>query len=211
MFTIVATLCLALGIGATTAIFSLMDQVLLRLLPVRDPGRLILLHREYGPSGSSSSDNFESVFSYPMYKELRDRDPAFSGNVVARSSARVALSYRGDTQATSAKVVSGNFFETLGVGAMLGRVLTPEDDLKPGAHPVIVLSHSYWSTRFGNDPSIVNQSIAGLNAEARSISGNFPSACFRMTSRSSATFSHLQSPFEGSMLKWSDQNWTMTS
>jgi predicted permease len=158
MFTIFATLSLALGIGATTAIFSLMDQVLIRMLPVRDPGRLVLLHREYQPDGSASSDNFESVFSYPMYRDLRDRDPAFRG-VVARATSRVALSHRGVTQAASAELVSGNFFEVLGVGSIAGRVFTSEDDRNAGAHPVAVLSHAYWVGHFGGDPSIVGQTL----------------------------------------------------
>lgn len=158
MFTAVAMLSLALGIGASTAIFSLMDQVLFRLLPIADPQRLVLLHREYSPNGTSTSDNFESVFSYPTYRELRDHDPAFSGTV-ARASARVALSYRAETQNAGAEVVSGNFFETIGVGASLGRVIAPDDDGQPGAHPVIVLGHGYWSSRFGNDRGILNQTV----------------------------------------------------
>ena len=125
MFTIFATLSLALGIGATTAIFSLMDQVLLRMLPVREPGRLVLLHREFQPNGSSSSDNFESVFSYPFYRDLRDHDPAFSG-LIARATSRVALSHRGSTQAASAEIVSGNFFEVLGVSPPSGGFSLPK-------------------------------------------------------------------------------------
>jgi predicted permease len=158
MFTAVAMLSLALGIGASTAIFSLMDQVMFRLLPIADPQRLVLLHREYSPNGTSTSDNFESVFSYPTYRDLRDHDPVFSGTI-ARASARVALSYRTETQGAAAEVVSGNFFETLGVGASIGRVLAHDDDGQPGAHPVIVLGHGYWSSRFGNDPGIVNQTV----------------------------------------------------
>jgi len=157
-FTAVAMLSLALGIGASTAIFSLMDQVLFRLLPVADPERLVLLHREYSPNGTSTSDNFESVFSYPTYRELRDHDPAFYGTI-ARGSARVALSYQAETQNAAAEIVSGNFFETLGVGASIGRVMAADDDGPPGAHPVVVLGHSYWSSRFGSDPGILNQTV----------------------------------------------------
>ena len=140
MFTIFATLSLALGIGATTSIFSLMDQVLLRMLPVHDlPGRLVVLHREYQPNGSSSSDNFESVFSYPSYRALRDRDPAFSG-VIARATSRVALSHqRQHPSGLGRALVSGNFFEVLGIGATAGRLFTSEDDRNVGAHPVVVL------------------------------------------------------------------------
>src|SRR5512142_2147787 len=83
-FTITALLSLALGIGATTAVFSLLDQVVFRSLPVRDPQRLVVLHRDFKPQGTSNSDSRESVFSYPMYRELRDHDPAFSA-IIARS------------------------------------------------------------------------------------------------------------------------------
>ena len=159
MFTTVAMLSVALGVGASTAIFSLMDQVLFRSLPIHDPERLVLLHREFTPNGQSTSDNFESVFSYPMYRELRDRDPAFSSTIL-RASACVALSHGAQTEAASAEVVSGNFFQTLGVGAAAGRVLTPADDQGAGAHPVIVLGHGYWSRRFGNELSILNQTVA---------------------------------------------------
>jgi predicted permease len=158
MFTGVAVASLALGIGANTAVFSLFDQVLLRSLPVREPERLVLLHTEYSAPGSSSSDNHESVFSYPMYREMRDRNPAFDG-VVARSGAGITLSYQGNAEAARADVVSGNLFAVLGVPAALGRVLTPEDDAPSGGHPVAVLSHGFWSSRVGRNPAILNQTI----------------------------------------------------
>ena len=97
LFTTVAVLSLALGIGANTAIFSLLDQVMLRSLPVKDPHRLVVLHTEYNASGSSTSDNNESVSSYPMYRDLRDRDPAFSG-VIARMGIGVTLARQGQAE-----------------------------------------------------------------------------------------------------------------
>ena len=148
VFTAVAVLSLALGIGANTSIFSLLSQVMFRLLPVAEPERLVVFHTEGQREGSSSSDNHEAVFSYPMYKDLRDRNQVFEG-VIARSSAAVAFSYGGQTERVRAEVVSGNFFEVLGVRAALGRVFTQDDDRVPGAHPVIVLSHGYWKRRFG--------------------------------------------------------------
>ncbi len=169
MFTIVAVLSLALGIGANTAIFSLLDQVVLRSLPVRDPERLVLLHTDYVAPGQTSSDNFESVFSVPMYHALRDRDPAFSG-MIARMGTRVAAAFGGSTDTASAEIVSGNFFTTLGVPAALGRVLVPEDDGAPGAHPVVMLSHAYWSSRFGARPDILNQTIA-INGQPMQVIG----------------------------------------
>jgi len=121
IFAAVAMASLALGIGANTAIFSLVDQVILRQLPVRDPRQLVVLHRNYSLNGSDSSDNYESVFSYPMYRAIRDHDPAFSG-VIARSGASVTVLYRGNAESANTEVVSGNFFRVLGVGAALGRV-----------------------------------------------------------------------------------------
>src|SRR6266567_4557768 len=156
LFTCAAILSLALGIGANTAIFSLLNQVVLRSLPVRDPERLVLLHTEYSAPGSSSSDSHESVFSNPMYRDLSDRDPAFDG-VIARMSGSVRISNQGGAESASAEMVSGNFFRVLGVGAVLGRVIAPTDDDAPGAHPVVVLSHSFWSSHFANNPAILNQ------------------------------------------------------
>jgi hypothetical protein len=143
LFSAVAVLSLALGIGANTAIFSLLDQVTLRSLPVSDPQRLMVLHTEYNGPGSSTSDSNESVFSYPMYRDLRDRDPAFRG-VIARMGAGVTLARQGAAEQASAEMVTGNFFRILGVGAAMGRVIAPEDDGAPGANPVVVLSHSYF-------------------------------------------------------------------
>jgi predicted permease len=158
LFTTIAVLSLALGIGANTAIFSLLDQVTLRSLPVRDPQRLVVLHSEYSAPGSSSSDNNESVFSYPTYRELRDRDPGFDG-VIARMGAGVTLVRQGLAEQASAEMVSGNFFQVLGVGSAIGRVLTPEDDGAPGANPVVVLSHSYWTAKCGANPAMLNQTV----------------------------------------------------
>jgi predicted permease len=158
LFGSIAVLSLALGIGANTAIFSLLDQVTMRSLPVNDPQRLVLLDTEYNASGSSSSDNNEPVASYPVYRDLRDRDPAFSG-VIARMGFGVTLARQGQAEQLSAELVSGNFFQTLGVGAAMGRVLTPQDDGAPGANPVVVLGHGYWVEKCGANPELLNQTV----------------------------------------------------
>ncbi len=157
-FTIAAVASLALGIGATTAIFSLTDQVVLRSLPVENPGELVVLHREYTPTGSTSSDNGESTFAYPLYRDLRERVPALAG-MVARSGAGIALAYEGSTERVRAEVISGNYFDVLGVQAAAGRLFTAEDDVTPGGHPVAVLSHAYWTTRFGGDAGVVGRTV----------------------------------------------------
>jgi len=158
LFTVAAIASLALGIGANTAIFSLLDQVVLRSLPVRDPESLVVLHTDYSAPGRSTSDNHESVFSYPLYRDLRASGAAFSG-IVARGGARVRLAWNGNTEAATAELVSGNFFRTLGIGAALGRTLAPSDEGAPDANPVAVLGHAYWSSHFGASPSILNRTV----------------------------------------------------
>ncbi len=164
VFTTAAVLSLALGIGANTAIFSLLDQVVLRSLPVPDPERLVALHGSYsgpGENSSSSTTNSESVFPYPLYRDLRDRIPTFAG-ILACATAPVRVTWQGSTQAAQAEITTGNYFTTLRVAATLGRVIAPEDDGAPGAHPVAVLSHSFWTSRLGANPGIVNQTV-GIN------------------------------------------------
>ena len=172
MFTSIAIASLALGIGANTAIFSLLNQVLLRSLPVRDAERLVILHTNYNPPGMSSSDNSESVFSLPMYRDLRDRDAAFGG-LVARMSARATLVYRGNALPANTETVSGNFFQALGIGAELGRVFLPEEDTAAGAHPVVVLAHSFWTTHLGADRAVLNRTLL-LNGHPMVVIGVAP-------------------------------------
>src|ERR1019366_3711922 len=162
VFTTAAVLSLALGIGANTAIFSLLYQVVLRSLPIADPERLVAVHGSYsgpGDSSSSWSTNSESVFPYPFYRDLRDRDPAFAG-ILACASAPVRIAWRSGTQAAQAEMVTGNYFTTLGVPAVLGRVIAPEDDGAPGANPVAVIGHGFWSSHLGANPAIVDQKVA---------------------------------------------------
>ena len=159
IFAAVAVVSLALGIGANTAIFSLVDQVILRLLPVRNPQSLVLLHREYNLDGSSTADNYESVFSFPMYRELRDYASCFDG-VIARTGSSVTLIDNGAAESVDADIVSGNFFNVLGVAPAAGRLFTTDDDRTPGAHPVVVLSHRFWAKRFAAAPSVVGRKLA---------------------------------------------------
>jgi putative ABC transport system permease protein len=154
-FTAVVILCLALGTGANTAIFSLLDQVLLRTLPIRDPERLVVLHREIGRfEGRSSADNNETVFSAPMYRDLRDRVRVFDG-LIARSGMGVTLT-GAEAERTSADLVSGNFFTTLAIRPGLGRMLEPDDDQPHAARPVVVLSGHFWMRHYGGNPAALN-------------------------------------------------------
>ncbi|MDP8981389.1 MAG: ABC transporter permease, partial [Acidobacteriota bacterium] len=155
VFTAVALVSLALGIGANTAIFTLMDQVLLRALPVKDPARLVLLDLPGPNMGMMTGHN---VFSYPMYRDVRDANTVFSG-LLGYFGFQGSVSYKGQTERVEGDLVTGNFFEVLGVRPYLGRTFTPEDDRAPGAHPVVVLNYNYWKRRFGGDPAILNQTI----------------------------------------------------
>jgi predicted permease len=168
-FTAVAVLTLALGIGANSGIFSLLDQAILRALPVKDPGRLVVISDAEYTKGWSTSDNQVMVYSYPHYKEVRDQIPLFDG-VVARAHAPLSVASGGVAERAGGEVVSGNFFSVLGVGPALGRVLSPDDDRVPGASPVAVVSYGYWQSRFGGDPSVVGRKIS-LNAYPFTIVG----------------------------------------
>jgi predicted permease len=156
VFTAVAVLSLALGIGANTAIFTLLDQVLLRLLPVRDPKSLMLLTMRGRHYGSNWGGN---MLSYPMFRDFQDHNEVFSG-MFARRAAETSLTFEGRTEKVSAELVSGSFFPVLGVGAFMGRTITPDDDRTPGGHPLVVLTYDYWKTRFAGDPNILGKTVS---------------------------------------------------
>ena len=151
VFVVVAVLSLALGIGANTAIFTLVDQILLRLLPVKDPQQLVLL---WGRGQHYGSNNGRYKLSYPMYEDFRDHNQVFSG-MFCRWETSMSVSAGGRTEHLDGELVSGTYFQVLGVGAALGRVFTPDDDRTPGGHPVAVLSHRYWTARFAGDPNVI--------------------------------------------------------
>lgn len=159
-FTAVAVLTLALGIGANTAIFSLTDQVLLRLLPVQHPEQLVVLRSTENKAGRTSADyDVRNSFSYPMYKNLRDHNQVFSG-LLACFQADVSLARSGRAEIAHAELVSGNFFSVLGVRPILGRLFSSADETLPGANPVAVLNYAYWTSHFGGDPSILDKLVS---------------------------------------------------
>jgi predicted permease len=157
-FTLIAVITLALGIGANTTIFGLIDAVLLKMLPVKNPEQLVVLKRNR--VGDVTFD-----FSYPLFLRLREQNQVFSSIFAAQAGpGRVTMRLSGSIaheQAEDAarEIVSGDYFSTLGVSAILGRVLTPEDDKTFGAHPVAVISHSFWQRRFGADTSVLGKVI----------------------------------------------------
>src|SRR5881398_3175081 len=158
-FTAIAVTTLALGIGANTAIFSVLNQVLLRRLPVLNPERLVILKSPGPKRGHVWSDGDDSeIFSYPLYKGLAKNTAVFDG-VIARYEFSASIASNGQTERGSGELVSGNYFETLGVRPALGRLLMPADDDVQGAHPVLVLSHGYWTQHFGGDSGVLNHTI----------------------------------------------------
>jgi putative ABC transport system permease protein len=159
-FATVAIVTLALGIGANTAIFSLLDQALLRSLPVKDVDRLVVLKYAGSniPGRLQSRTDGRFYFSYPMYRDLRDRNSVFSG-LIATDWTQVGVQWHNQPDLVAAELVSGNYFDVLGLQPALGRLFVAADDTVPDANPVVVLSFSYWQRRFGADPGILNQSI----------------------------------------------------
>lgn len=161
-FAVTAILTLALGLGANTAIFTLLDQALLRVLPVKDPSRLVLL-RETGKAWDGRTWNHgmgeDASFSYPMYRDLRDKNQAFEG-ILATVQTQAGLEWNHQAQIANAELVSGNYFQVLGVAPALGRVFVQQDDVAKNGSAVAVLSYSYWKSHFGSDPSILNRTVA---------------------------------------------------
>src|SRR5215469_9546253 len=159
-FTAIAVLTLALGIGANAAIFSLVDQVLLKQLPISDPDRLVQL--KFVGSDTGHTDSYggegELYFSYPMYRDLRDQNTVFSGTL-AMYPAQVGIQWKNSSSLVKSELVSGNYFSVLGVKPALGRLLQPQDSETRGASAVVALSYRYWTEHFASDPSVINHSV----------------------------------------------------
>ena len=173
--TAVAILSLGLGIGANGAIFSLFNQILLRPLPVADPGSLVNLGAPGPKAGSTSCGNAgpcTQVFSYPMFRDLEKQQTAFTG-IAAHRSFGANLSYKGTTLGGDGLQVSGSYFPVLGLNPAQGRLITSADDRAPGESAVVVLSHRYWTTRFNRDPNVVNETLT-INGQPFTIIGVAP-------------------------------------
>jgi predicted permease len=155
-FSATLVLSLALGIGATTAIYSLVSQVLLRSLPVREPERLVLIDWK----GEQVASGFGSynLTSYPLCRDLQSQNQFFEG-VLCRAAATVNLSTGGEHKPVAAEVVSGTYFSVLGIQAAIGRVFNKDDDGAPGSSPVVVLAHDYWTSQLGGAQDIIGRKI----------------------------------------------------
>jgi predicted permease len=161
-FTTVAVLTLALGIGANTAIFSLVNAVMLKMLPVKDPGQLVVVGDPTDVHSHHLGDPQVVSFSYPLYRDLSQGSSVFSGMLASSEVHRLPV--KGDSggeigASNTGVLVSGNYFSVLGVNALYGRVITPDDDTAPGAHPVVVLSYGFWKDKLGSNPNSIGQTL----------------------------------------------------
>lgn len=159
-FTFTVVLTLALGIGANAAVFSLFDQVLLRVLPVDRPDELVRFHWTGSFNGSISTftGSGNDYFSYQLYKDLRDQNRVFQG-VIGADKTNVAVSWQNQAEDEDAELVTGNYFQMLGLRPLVGRLFTAQDETAPGANPVAILSYDYWKRRFSSSKDVVGQSI----------------------------------------------------
>jgi len=156
-FTAATLLSLALGIGATTAIYSLVDQVILHALPVREPGRLVLMDWS-GSDFVTYATGSSNLMPYPMCREIQQQTRFLDG-AVCRAEIQVNLTAGGDPKPVAAEIVSGSYFSVLGVGPALGRVIEPADDAGYGTGPVVVLSYDFWQAQFGGAADIVGRKV----------------------------------------------------
>ena len=157
----VVIVMLAIGIGSTTAMFSLFETFLLRPLPVADPERLVNLSAPGPKPGSTSigyAGELDALFSYPMFRDLEAQQSVFTG-LAAHRTFDVSLSYDGRNAVGAGVLVSGSYFQALGLAPALGRLIDAQDESPAGDAAVAVLSHDYWQTAFGADPNVVGRSL----------------------------------------------------
>jgi putative ABC transport system permease protein len=169
-FTVAAVLCLALGIGANTAIFSLASAVLWRPLPVERPGQLVEIIRGDGMT--------EKSLSHPDYLAISERNDTLAGLAIS-SLTEFSFGHGKQSQMVAGELVSGNYFDVLGVRPVLGRAFLPEEDRTPGTHPVVVVSHDFWQSQLGGDPQLVGKTVR-LDNQQYTVVGIAPSG-FRGT------------------------------
>jgi hypothetical protein len=168
LFTLTATLSLAMGIGANAGVFTVLERVLLRPLPVSDPQKLVFI------SDQRILEEPSPRFSYPFYVGLRDND-VLEG-VAAQSGVTVNADLNGRIARAAGELVSGNYFSVVGAGTQIGRPLTPEDDRTPGAHGVAVISDGFWQRAFGSDPSVLGRDVQ-VNDPFERVLRTHPTSC----------------------------------
>ena len=173
VFTLVAVVTLALGIGANTAIFTLLDQALLRSLPVSHPEQLVRLQFTGSTRGhfNTFGGDDHGYFSYPMYRDLRDQSSVFD-SLIASDLQNVSVQWNNKPDLVGCELASGNYFQALGLQPAMGRLFLPADDV-PNSSPVVVLSFNYWKRQFGSDPGVINQTLL-INTHPFTIVGVAP-------------------------------------
>jgi putative ABC transport system permease protein len=173
-FTVTVVVTLALGIGANAAIFTLFDQALLRMLPVEKPKELVRFEftGTYSGSASSFGGDIDNYFSYPMYKDLKTKNQVFT-DIIASDRVDAGVVWHNQAEARDGEVVTGNYFQLLGLNPAAGRLFTPQDESAKDANPVVVLGHDYWKGRFGSSRDVIGQTLM-LNGRAFEIVGVAP-------------------------------------
>ncbi len=173
-FTLTVVVTLALGIGANAAIFTLFDQALLRMLPVEKPKELVRFEWSGAYSGSASSfgGDTSNYFSYPMYKDLLTKNQVFTG-ILATDRVGAGISWHNQAEARDGEVVTGNYFELLGLHPAAGRLFSAQDESTKNGNPVVVLGHEYWKGRFGSSRDVVGQTLT-INGRPFEIVGVAP-------------------------------------
>ena len=169
-FAITALLSLALGIGASAAVFSLVDQVLLRPLPVSAPDRLVYFM--WKGNALATGWGFNYLMSYPLCRDLQEQQQILDG-VFCRHPTTVNLATSPQPEQVRAEIVSGSYFSVLGVQPRLGRLIARSDDIQPGGHPVVVLSSSYWHNQLGADPNVIGMKVT-VNSYPMTVIGVAP-------------------------------------
>jgi putative ABC transport system permease protein len=158
-FTLAAVLSLALGIGANTAIFELVNAIRLKMLPVRNPRELVAIDFEQHSMRAGWFSSRSAALTYAQWDKIRTEQQAFTG-VLAWSAARFNLAAGGEARYAEGLYVSGDFFRTLGVNAVLGRVFSAEDDTGACGNPGAVISHAFWQREFGGDPGVLTRTTS---------------------------------------------------
>src|SRR5437870_3530893 len=176
-FSAVAVVTLALGIGANAAIFTVINAVMLRALPVKHPGELVTVGNPARVHSWGTGTPRTDVFSYPLYRELRDNNRVFSSLLASSNLGNLRIATAGGPETASGRLVTENYFETLGVEALLGRTFTADDGPTPGSDPVLVISYGYWQRRFFADASVIGRKIR-LNNYPFTIIGVAPPGFF---------------------------------
>ena len=158
-FTTVAVLTLALGIGANTAIFTVINAVLLRALPVQHPEQLAVVGNPAMVHSWGTGTPRTDVFSYPLYREVRENNTVFSSLLASAQLENLRITIEREAENISGRLVTENYFQTLGVNALLGHAFSADEDRIPGADPELVISYAYWRTRFAGDPAVIGRKV----------------------------------------------------